>query len=92
MAPDRQVVDPAPNAQADHTARGSAGYTAQECYQKAFEQGWQGLMVWTSNGVDGNGSKLDSKPGTDWIYNNYPHLVEGVAAIKDENTSELNVE
>ena len=56
-------------------AKGSAGYTALQCYQKAFEQGWQGLMVWTSNGVDGNGDKMDSKPGTDWIYNNYPDLV-----------------
>jgi hypothetical protein len=58
-------------------AKGSAGYTALQCYQKAFEQGWQGLMVWTSNGVDGNGDKMDSKPGTDWIYTNYPDLVLG---------------
>ncbi|MBN1782188.1 T9SS type A sorting domain-containing protein [bacterium] len=60
-------------------ATGSAGYSAQQCYQKVFEQGWQGLMVWTSNGVDGNGDKMDSKPGTDWIYDNYPDLVEGTA-------------
>jgi hypothetical protein len=60
-------------------AKGSAGYTALQCYQKAFENGWQGLMVWTSNGVDGNGNKWDSKPGTDWIYDHYPNLVEGAA-------------
>lgn len=59
-------------------AKGAAGYSPQECYQKSFEQGWQGLMVWTSNGVDGNGSKLDSKPGTDWIYDNFPKLVVGI--------------
>ena len=65
-------------------ARGSAGYTALQCYQKAFEQGWQGLMVWTSNGVDGNGDKMDSKPGTDWIYSNYPGLVLGIEnAVKE---------
>ena len=57
-------------------ARGAAGYTSRQCYQKAFENGWQGLMVWTSNGVDGNGDKMDSKPGTDWIYTNYPDLVK----------------
>jgi hypothetical protein len=60
------------------SAKGSAGYNAQQCYQKAFENGWQGLMVWTSNGVDANGDKWDSKPGTDWIYTNYPDLVLGV--------------
>jgi hypothetical protein len=65
-------------------AKGAAGYTSQQCYQKAFEQGWQGLMVWTSNGVDDNGDKWDSKPGTDWIYNNYPDLVLGVgSAVKE---------
>jgi len=34
-------------------------------------------MVWTSNGVDANGDKWDSKPGTDWIHDNYPNLVAG---------------
>ena len=66
-------------------ANGSAGYSPQECYQKAFEQGWQGLMVWTSNGVDGNGDKEDSKPGTDWIYDNYPDLVEGIDTAIENN-------
>jgi hypothetical protein len=58
-------------------AKGSAGYSPEQCYRKAFEQGWQGLMVWTSNGVDGNGTKSDARPGTDWIYKNYPELVTG---------------
>jgi hypothetical protein len=62
----------------ESSAKGAAGYTAQQCYQKAFEKGWQGLMVWTSNGVDDNGDKLNSKPGTDWIYDNYPYLVAGI--------------
>lgn len=62
------------------SANGSAGYSPQECYQKAFENGWQGLMVWTSNGVDGNGDKENSQPGTDWIYDQYPDLVDGVGA------------
>lgn len=67
------------------SARGSAGYTSQECYQKAFEKGWQGLMAWTSNGVDANGDKWDSKPGTDWIYENYPYLVVGIRDVDTEN-------
>jgi hypothetical protein len=65
-------------------AKGAAGYNSQQCYQKAFENGWQGLMVWTSNGIDGNGTKWDSKPGTDWIYNTYPNLV--IPAKQDTGT------
>ncbi len=56
-------------------AKGGAGYTPLQNYQKAFQKGWQGLMPWTSNGVDGNGTMADSKPGLDWIYANYPSLV-----------------
>lgn len=72
----------------ESSAKGSAGYTPLQCYQKAFEKGWQGLMVWTSNGVDGNGDKYDSKPGTDWIYANYPGLIDDIIEIEthDENT------
>jgi hypothetical protein len=66
-------------------AKGAAGYNSQQCYQKVFENGWQGLMVWTSNGVDGNGDKWDSKPGTDWIYNTYPNLV--VIAEQDTDST-----
>jgi hypothetical protein len=66
-------------------AKGAAGYTAQQCYQKAFENGWQGLMVWTSNGVDDNGDKWDSKPGTDWIYDNYPGFVVDVENVQKED-------
>ncbi|MBN1516500.1 hypothetical protein JXA32_08005, partial [Candidatus Sumerlaeota bacterium] len=91
-SPSDYKMDSKPCIIGEASAKGSAGYTAQQCYQKAFEQGWQGLMVWTSNGIDGNGSKLDSKPGTDWIYDHYPHLVQGVEEIKEDNTSESIVE
>jgi len=57
-------------------AKGVSGFSAQRCYQKCFENGWQGLMVWTSNGVDINGNKYDARSGTNWIYNNYWWLVE----------------
>jgi len=88
-SPSYYNIDSKPCIIGEAPAKGSAGYTAQECYQKAFEQGWQGLMVWTSNGVDGNGDKWDSKPGTDWIYNNYPDLVEG-SDTAIENHIDLN--
>ena len=78
VSPANYAMNSKPCIVGEASAKGSAGYTAQQCYQKAFEKGWQGLMVWTSNGVDANGDKSDSKPGTDWIYNNYPYLVEGI--------------
>jgi hypothetical protein len=84
LSPSNYNMNSKPCIIGESSAKGSAGYTAQQCYQKAFEKGWQGMMVWTSNGVDGNGDKWDSKPGTDWIYNNYPHLVLGIeCAIKE---------
>jgi hypothetical protein len=46
-----------------------------EAYIKAYQQGWKGLMVWTSNGVDGNGSLADCGPGLTAFYNKYPQLV-----------------
>ena len=56
-------------------AKGSAGYSPQQCAQRAFEQGWQGYMPWTSNGVDSNGDIDDMDDGSLWFYDNYPDLV-----------------
>jgi hypothetical protein len=56
-------------------AKGSAGYTPQQCTQRAFEQGWQGYMPWTSNGVDSNGDISDMDDGSLWFHSNYPDLV-----------------
>ncbi|MBL7112069.1 MAG: T9SS type A sorting domain-containing protein [Bacteroidales bacterium] len=46
-----------------------------EAYIKTYQQGWKGLMVWTSNGVDGNGSLAHCGPGLTAFYNQYPELV-----------------
>jgi hypothetical protein len=78
LSPTNYNMNSKPCIIGESSAKGAAGYTAQQCYQKAFEKGWQGLMVWTSNGVDGNGDKWDSKPGADWIYDNYPNMVAGI--------------
>jgi len=76
LSPSNYNINSKPCIIGETPAKGAAGYTAQQCYQKAFEKGWQGLMAWTSNGVDDNGDKWDSKPGTDWIYDNYPNFVD----------------
>ena len=40
----------------EYAASGAGGYTPQQCLDKAYSLGWQGVMPWTSNGVDGCGS------------------------------------
>ncbi|MBN2102724.1 T9SS type A sorting domain-containing protein [bacterium] len=80
-SPSYYNMDSKPCIVGEAPAKGSAGYTAMQCYQKAFENGWQGLMVWTSNDVDDNGNKWDSKPGTDWFFNNHPDLVAGIGTV-----------
>ena len=37
------------------SAKGSANSTLPDDYNNAFENGWQGVMAWTSNCVDANG-------------------------------------
>ncbi|MGD2034860.1 MAG: T9SS type A sorting domain-containing protein [Bacteroidales bacterium] len=66
-------------------AIGAAGYTPLECYQKAYKKGWDGMMVWTSNGVDGNGDKWDAEPGSDYIWETYQNLVTGMDNITTHN-------
>jgi uncharacterized protein (TIGR02145 family) len=46
-----------------------------EAYIKTYQQGWKGLMVWTSNGVDGNGSLVNCGVGLTAFQNQYPELV-----------------
>lgn len=49
-------------------AKGSAGMTVVQNYQRAFELGWQGVMPWTSNGVDDNGALKQMAPGAAWFF------------------------
>ena len=39
----------------EHPARGTTGHTLLEDLEAALENGWQGTLPWTSNGVDRNG-------------------------------------
>ena len=56
-------------------ARGSAGQSIADNYRNAFAKGWQGIMPWTSNGVDGNGSLTHMRPGLAWLVEAHPDLV-----------------
>jgi len=46
-----------------------------EAYIKTYQNGWKGLLVWTSNGVDRNGSLVDCAAGLTAFLNQYPELV-----------------
>ena len=47
-----------------------------KAYIKTYKNGWKGLMVWTSNGVDRNGSLHHCRPGLEAFLKKYPDLVE----------------
>ena len=50
-------IDDKPCVIGEYAAKGdSTIYTPAQCLQKAYDLGWLGVMPWTSNGVDGNGS------------------------------------
>ncbi|MBP0955379.1 MAG: cellulase (glycosyl hydrolase family 5) [Oscillospiraceae bacterium] len=44
-----------------------SGRTCYEDYENAYNNGWNGLCMWTSNGVDGCGSIDDAKGATEHI-------------------------
>lgn len=58
--PEKYGVDTGkPVVIAECPAKGSTGHTLVEDYEQAFENGWQGVMPWTSNGVDVCGDLSD---------------------------------
>ncbi len=54
---------------------GSTGHTITEDYENAYLNGWQGVMPWTSNGVDDIGDITDMGPGTQAFRDNHYDLV-----------------
>jgi hypothetical protein len=56
-------------------AKGTANHTVTQDYEGACENGWQGAMAWTSNGVDKHGGLNEVSPATRAILARYPHLV-----------------
>ena len=45
-------------------AKGTAGRSSMRDYEDAYLNGWQGVLGWTSNGVDRNGSLEELGPAT----------------------------
>ncbi|MCL2264755.1 MAG: hypothetical protein FWC22_01825 [Treponema sp.] len=44
-------------------------------YEYAYNNGWQGVMAWTSNGVDGNGNLSNIEPATKYMMNKYGEII-----------------
>jgi len=57
------------------SAKGSAGKTIISDYENAFNNGWQGIMPWTSNGVDENGNIKDFSPATKYMLEKHRDLI-----------------
>lgn len=47
----------------------------EDAFIKSYENGWKGLMVWTSNGVDRFGSLDNCGPGLKAFHEKYPELI-----------------
>jgi len=54
---------------------GTQGKTIVDDYKAAFDNGWQGVMPWTSNGVDGCGDLSHLRAATQAMASKYPELV-----------------
>lgn len=56
-------------------AQGLAGRSSKQDYEDAYRNGWQGVLGWTSNGVDRNGSLEQLAPATRAFRDNHSELV-----------------
>jgi len=75
QSPEEMGITGKPAIVGEAPAHGSAGMSIRANYQKAFANGWQGFMPWTSNGVDDNGSLKDMSPGPLWFYQSHRALL-----------------
>lgn len=75
QSPEQMDLSGKPCIIGETPSKGSSGQTILQNWQNAFRLGWQGIMTWTSNGVDGNGSLADMRSGPDWFYRAHPELV-----------------
>ncbi len=41
----------------------------------AFAKGWQGIMPWTSDGMDDNGNLSNMRPALEWLAKSHADLI-----------------
>ncbi|SFT16081.1 cadherin-like beta sandwich domain-containing protein [Paenibacillus sp. BC26] len=73
-------------------ALGTAGHTLTQDYVSAYANGWQGMMPWTSNGVDGLGDITRVGPAASSFYNQHPDLVYPSGISKNADLKDLKVD
>jgi hypothetical protein len=56
-------------------AKGTANHNVIQDYESAVTNGWQGVMAWTSNGVDRNGDLSDLSPATRALRDKHERLI-----------------
>ena len=59
----------------EYPAKGTAGRSLTQDYEDAYLNSWQGLLAWTSNGVDGNGGLEELGPATRAFRDNHAALL-----------------
>jgi hypothetical protein len=62
----------------DDSANPKLVIPASEMFLKSYQNGWKGLLPWTSNGVDRNGNLDDFSKGLKRFKESYPELIEPV--------------
>lgn len=67
-------------------ANGSTNHSLTEDYENAYNNGWQGVMPWTSNGVDSNGGFDQLTPATRAFRDNHYNLVFPSGGSSPTNT------
>ncbi|MCL1878869.1 MAG: glycoside hydrolase family 5 protein [Defluviitaleaceae bacterium] len=64
-----------PAVLAETSGFGTDGFTLTEDYLNAMDNGWQGVLAWTSSGVDDHGTLEVIAPTTRYIAANFTDLV-----------------
>jgi len=59
----------------EEPANGSTGHALIDDYENGFQNGWQGVMPWTTNGVDGNGGFAQVTAATSQFRDNHVAVV-----------------
>jgi hypothetical protein len=64
-----------PASAMDGSVSGSTARTLTQCYEDLYANGWNGVMPWTANGVDGCGDLNDIAPAAQTILDAHEDLV-----------------
>ncbi|QHW31445.1 cadherin-like beta sandwich domain-containing protein [Paenibacillus rhizovicinus] len=86
------MTDDRPSVIGETAAIGTQGHTLTDDIASAYENGWQGIFPWTSNGVDGLGNLTNVGPAASAFRDAHPELVFPVGLAHDANLSDLQVD